>query len=346
MLGHGKCLNHAGQVAELLGDVVASLSKCPDLGAGLFQECTSLGPHCVGVGSGSRQGCGRLVTNFPAVLVCLRLQTGDLRCGMFAQQLGTAFGLVEAPLCALEPCVSREVGLGDDPLGVGLGPLPRGDGVLLGRRENSTGLGSEPLGLSRGVGHCGSRTQGDAGDDVLELSSAREHAGSRGVVDRQPLLFGPGLGGGQERADCASGPVHVLGGFPQDPVRLGRRGIAQGRSLSGRGGAELGRFCPCLVEHLSSCGMRCVQVDLGARDRFVRELLGRGTNRGRLLGCLDPEPEQLCADLSFSGGESGCGLGLKLDDLRPRLLELCGGEPAQPLVLDTCFVPDLLGLRR
>ena len=30
------------------------------------------------------------------VLVCLRLQTGDLRCGMFAQQLGTALGLVEA----------------------------------------------------------------------------------------------------------------------------------------------------------------------------------------------------------------------------------------------------------
>ena len=120
----------------------------------------------------------------------------------------------------------RQVRLGDDPLCVRQGVIACRDGVLVGGFENGVRLRAQSLGLSSALGYCGSYSQGDAGNDVLQLPTAGGQVDGTSLVVRVTQPVGLGFGGRQQRCDGVLSPVHVVCGITKYAMSLGSCCIA------------------------------------------------------------------------------------------------------------------------
>ncbi len=244
-------------MTQLFGDVIASLGQHCHLGAGQDEQFACFGPAGVSVRPGGGKSGRRFFADRPSVIVGFGLQPSHLGGGPFSQDPGSALGLVQSPLAALEPGLCRQVSLGDDALCMRPSLLSGGRGVLFGRIKNGIRLRPQPLGLGRRLGHCSSCTQGDAGDDVLKLSAASREMDSVPGVAGQAGPFGLDLGRRQKGSDGVLGPEHVFGRVTQDSICILGRGIARGGDLSGGGRSQLSDLCPCVVALFHRSGTRC-----------------------------------------------------------------------------------------
>jgi hypothetical protein len=145
-------------VTELFGDVIASLGQHCHLCARKNEQVACFGPAGISVRPGGSKGGRRVFADRPSVIVGFGLQPSHLGGGAFSQNSGSALGLVQSPLAAFEPSLSRQVGLRDDALSMRPSLLSGGCGVSFGRIKNGIRLRPQPLGVGRRLGHCRSRT--------------------------------------------------------------------------------------------------------------------------------------------------------------------------------------------
>ena len=323
-------LDHARQLTELLGDLVAPTGEHRDLAPGVLEQGAGLGPEGVGVAPAlGHMGGGLLAC--PSYLVLRRpLTPDDLLGDPLAEDPGAGLGLVEPsrrPLSTRAACWSASARLRSAAVSAAdctcVGLVLRSGEDLLG---DLTELDRLLVGLLHGVAEA----VGQPGDHVLQPTADRPDVHGGGGVPRGADPLGLELRGGEQRVHRLLGPGGLLGGSGQRLLGLGLRLLEDPLGLLlGIGVDPLGLLAK--VGHRTGrdlAGLACLRARL-VEDRR-RLVLGPTADLGAgLLGL----GETAQGELSGGGVLLLCAfhrLGDHRLGLVPRLLPGAGWPPVRP----------------